>query len=429
LPVLLCYLQGLSSEEAAQRLGCAKGTVFSRLSQARDLLRRRLVRRGVDVSAVALAAVLAESAALRAMPPLALREITIRTSLLFAAGTAGQSLPAPLAALVEGVVRSMFLSKVKFALIVVLAFGLVGSGLGFLAHQTNADPPSPQSPSAKQDKLRVDVPAPANAKVEAPAPANRKRPDPRDSIEHSPHTWQAMLNRQVDYPGLEDPRATLTDVLDQLSKRYNLAFSVNVNAFRALVPEIDPTRYKIAMRPVPEMHASVKTVLQTILARLPAKTGPMLLFRKDYIEITTETAVRAELQLPANRPLLPLVSSNAQYDLPLGTALRLLRDQSGCNIVVDPRVADKLETEITFEFSNVPIDTAVRLLVSMAGLAMVRLDNVFYVTTAEHAKQLREEQAKINAETPVKVAETPTKPASEKDAEAPKKPASDKIAK
>ncbi|MGH7226765.1 MAG: RNA polymerase sigma factor, partial [Gemmataceae bacterium] len=106
LPVLLCYLQGLSSEEAAQRLGCAKGTVFSRLSRARDLLRRRLVRRGVEVSAGALAGALTENAALRAAPSHALREMTVRTSLLFAAGAAGQSLSAPLAALVEGVVRS-----------------------------------------------------------------------------------------------------------------------------------------------------------------------------------------------------------------------------------------------------------------------------------------------------------------------------------
>jgi RNA polymerase sigma factor (sigma-70 family) len=82
LPVLLCYLQALSTEEAAQRLACVKGTVFSRLSRARDLLRRRLVRRGVDVSAGALTAVLVENAFLRAMPPLSLREIPIRTSLL-----------------------------------------------------------------------------------------------------------------------------------------------------------------------------------------------------------------------------------------------------------------------------------------------------------------------------------------------------------
>jgi len=87
LPVLLCCLQGLSSEEAAQRLGCAKGTVFSRLSRARDLLRRRLVRRGMDISAGTLAAVLAENAVLCAAPSLALREMTVRTSLLLAAGT------------------------------------------------------------------------------------------------------------------------------------------------------------------------------------------------------------------------------------------------------------------------------------------------------------------------------------------------------
>jgi RNA polymerase sigma factor (sigma-70 family) len=54
LSVLLCYLQGLSSEEAARRLECAKGTIFSRLSRARDLLRRRLLHRGVDLSAGAL---------------------------------------------------------------------------------------------------------------------------------------------------------------------------------------------------------------------------------------------------------------------------------------------------------------------------------------------------------------------------------------
>ena len=41
---------------------------------------------------------------------------------------------------------------------------------------------------------------------------------------------------------------------------------------------------------------------------------------------------------------------------------------------------------------------ASQLLANMAGLSVVRLDNVFYVTTAENAKHLREEQAKINAD-------------------------------
>jgi DNA-directed RNA polymerase specialized sigma24 family protein len=39
---VLCYLQGQTNEEAARQLGCAPGTVFSRLARARDRLRSRL---------------------------------------------------------------------------------------------------------------------------------------------------------------------------------------------------------------------------------------------------------------------------------------------------------------------------------------------------------------------------------------------------
>jgi RNA polymerase sigma factor (sigma-70 family) len=47
-PVVLCYLEGLTTEAAALRLGCPRGTVLSRLSRARERLRARLARRGLD---------------------------------------------------------------------------------------------------------------------------------------------------------------------------------------------------------------------------------------------------------------------------------------------------------------------------------------------------------------------------------------------
>ena len=47
LPMLLCHLEGLSYEQAAQRLGCPVRTVQSRLARAREKLRDRLTRRGV----------------------------------------------------------------------------------------------------------------------------------------------------------------------------------------------------------------------------------------------------------------------------------------------------------------------------------------------------------------------------------------------
>jgi hypothetical protein len=325
----------------------------------------------------------------------------------------------------------MFLSKVKFAVIVAVALGLVGSGLGSLAHQSKGGPLSSPALSAKEENARRDAPAPDPNMVAAPAPAKRKPPAPVNN-QNNPRARQVELRNQlnltVDYPGLEDPRATLTDVLEQLSKRYNLTFHVNNNAFRAIDPKIEIARFEIAVAPVPEMHSHLKAILQTILERLPSKMGTQLLIRKDFIEVTTEAAVREELGIPANRPLLPLVGDILD-NIPISDALRRLADQSEYNVVSDPRLADKLKTPVTVELSNMPIDTAVRLLANMVGLVVVRLDNAFYVTTAENAKQLREEQAKINAETPVKVAETPTKPAPEKAAESPKKPKSDKSAK
>src|SRR5262245_4737190 len=54
-PLVLCYLQGHTNEEAAAQLGCPRGTILSRLSRARDRLRGRLARRGLSFSAAPLA--------------------------------------------------------------------------------------------------------------------------------------------------------------------------------------------------------------------------------------------------------------------------------------------------------------------------------------------------------------------------------------
>jgi RNA polymerase sigma-70 factor (ECF subfamily) len=57
LPVVLCYLEGKTNEQAAAELRCPVGTVKGRLSRARDRLRHRLARRGLDAYTTPLARV------------------------------------------------------------------------------------------------------------------------------------------------------------------------------------------------------------------------------------------------------------------------------------------------------------------------------------------------------------------------------------
>jgi RNA polymerase sigma factor (sigma-70 family) len=70
LPIILCYLEGKTNDEAARQLNCPRGTLAVRLARARERLRSQLHRRGVTLSAGSLAALLAENAASAAVPPL-----------------------------------------------------------------------------------------------------------------------------------------------------------------------------------------------------------------------------------------------------------------------------------------------------------------------------------------------------------------------
>src|SRR5262245_30783040 len=54
-PLVLCYLQGKTQDEAAALVGLSKGTLKRRLERGRALLRERLVRRGLGPAALLLA--------------------------------------------------------------------------------------------------------------------------------------------------------------------------------------------------------------------------------------------------------------------------------------------------------------------------------------------------------------------------------------
>jgi RNA polymerase sigma factor (sigma-70 family) len=152
--VILCYLEGKTNEEAACLLRSPVGTVKSRLTRAREMLRSRLTRRGVTASEGMMATALAANPA---TAPAKLVDTTIRAATRFAArdGSVDKLASARAIALSQGVLRTMILTKVKIVGALVLAVTMLGGGgAGWLAFRTPAAELS--VPIAKADDKSKD---------------------------------------------------------------------------------------------------------------------------------------------------------------------------------------------------------------------------------------------------------------------------------
>ena len=136
VPFVLCHLEGLTNEEAAAQLGCPKGTVLSRLSRGRERLRARLTRRGLALTAPALALTLEANAAPAAVSA-ALVPLTVGAAISFRAGTVAGLVSERVAAVAEGVLRTMTLIKLKAAVAVLALATALGTGITWAANGTD----------------------------------------------------------------------------------------------------------------------------------------------------------------------------------------------------------------------------------------------------------------------------------------------------
>jgi len=123
-PLILCYLEGKTQEEAAAQLGWSKSAFGRRVLEARDALGLRLVRRGVALSAALGGPLLSDCVASAALAA-DLVSLTVDAATSVAAGGAATSVvSAKVAALTEGVSRTMLLSKSKVTVAMLLVSAL-----------------------------------------------------------------------------------------------------------------------------------------------------------------------------------------------------------------------------------------------------------------------------------------------------------------
>jgi RNA polymerase sigma factor (sigma-70 family) len=155
-PLVLCYLEGLTRDEAAVRLGFSESTLKRRLEEGREQLRRRLERRGLALSAALLTAGVSGAAVSSS-----LGAATVAAGLAVASG----GRPA-VSAGVASLLRAMTAGPRKAVAAVLVAATVLATGAVLLAHRAPAaagghSPPAAEAPKAKPE-VRPAAPAAAD---------------------------------------------------------------------------------------------------------------------------------------------------------------------------------------------------------------------------------------------------------------------------
>ncbi|HEY7154640.1 MAG TPA: sigma-70 family RNA polymerase sigma factor [Gemmataceae bacterium] len=155
LPLMLCYLEGLTQDEASQRLGLPRGMLKRRLEAGRERLRLRLTRRGVTLGSSLFAVALTESF-VKGVVPTALRSATVRAAMHFLTHETAAVVATPAALLAKGTLQTMLMTKLKLGTMLVLVLSCAVTAVCLAL---------PQVPPEKQPKNKVETSAPAQPTV------------------------------------------------------------------------------------------------------------------------------------------------------------------------------------------------------------------------------------------------------------------------
>jgi RNA polymerase sigma factor (sigma-70 family) len=140
VPIVLCYLEGLTHEQAAGRLRWPLGTVKIRLSRARERLRVQLEKRGRPYLFLLPTSPIPPRC-WPALPEHLVNSITQAGCRSATSGVAGGLVSSAVVKLTEGVMKSMLFEKLKIAAVVLSGLFVLGLGCVVAAQQGTGKPP------------------------------------------------------------------------------------------------------------------------------------------------------------------------------------------------------------------------------------------------------------------------------------------------
>lgn len=164
-PLVLCYLEGLSRDEAARCLGVSTPTLNVQLERGRDRLQALLIKRGINIGVALLAVLVAPAAAVAQH----------RIVELVLSAAAGGVVPPAIAALIQG---GTAMAKVKLMVALVLITGALATvgAVGFGAKAAAPVPSASAKAPADDKQPQQSKPAPRG-----PTPPNRVADKPKET--------------------------------------------------------------------------------------------------------------------------------------------------------------------------------------------------------------------------------------------------------
>ncbi len=336
--IVLCYLEGFTHDAAAARLGCPVGTVKGRLARARDLLRDRLVRRGLTTASAALLAELPRDAS-AAVPPILL-DATVRGATALTAGQIG-AVSGSVMTLMEGVLATMSVFKLKsIPVALCVASGIVAACAAVYAYQDSGGDERQAGGAPAIDPPASKKQGPDFFKV-ARKPATTSDRNGGGSG-GGPQVGSSMM------PGSMIPGAT--------------------------PPDANPLAVPQWPQPGPHQAAEIRHRITVFSARLAASNRS-----KANAAILSKLDEPLHMSFPSETPfedVLKYIKQATQGP-----------NDSGIPVYIDPvglAQAEKTMTSpIVLDLDGVPLKTTLRLLLKQIGLAYCVKDRLVIISSPE----------------------------------------------
>ncbi len=168
-PLILCYLEGKTRDEAAAALGLTPGRLHGLLQRGRDLLRERLVKRGLGLGAGLLGTGLSGGACQALSPTLAVRIVNAAIAAIEGQSLVPHVVSSQVFSLTTEVVRAMFYTKLKSVALWAMCLGilcaLVGGAVIASGLASSDDRPLPNAVEFVRASAPVPKGAPAEVRV------------------------------------------------------------------------------------------------------------------------------------------------------------------------------------------------------------------------------------------------------------------------